>query len=449
MGLRGIDLMNNLLKWMLIGLLCTAPQVWAGAVSNVRIWPAPDHTRLVFDLTGPVDHKLFALSGPERLVIDLSGTVLQTSMGAIDLQNSPIRKIRSAKRNESDLRVVLDLKQSVKPKSFVLQPNDQYGHRLVVDLYGAGSAAAEVTKRVDEHSQRRDILIVIDPGHGGDDPGAIGPRGVREKDVVLAISRELQAMLNHEKGFNGRLTRKGDYFIALRNRTDLARQYNADLMVSIHADAFKSPAANGSSVYALSKRGATSETARWLATKENMSDLIGGVGSVSLDDKDDVLAGVLLDLSMTASLKSSLNVGHYVLKSMGRVSKLHKKRVEQAGFVVLKSPDIPSILVETGFISNPVESGRLRTQKYQRKVAQAIYHGLQGYFEDSPPPGTLMAWQKFQKRQAQGLTYKIERGDTLSEIAQRNRVTLNDLMKINNLQDPGVRIGQVLRIPAS
>ncbi len=422
----------------------------AGSVSNVRIWPAPDHTRLVFDLSSPAEHKVFALSSPDRLVIDLSGAELNTDMGNIKLDDSPIRRIRSAKRNQNDLRVVLDLKQSVKPKSFVLKPNDQYGHRLVIDLYGGTvSKTSEVTKSVEENSQRRDILVVVDPGHGGDDPGALGPRGVREKDVVLAISRELQAMLNQKKGYNSRLTRKGDYFIPLRQRTNLAREYNADLMVSVHADAFKSPQASGASVYALSKRGATSETARWLATKENMSDLIGGVGSVSLDDKDDVLAGVLLDLSMTASLKSSLSVGDHVLRSMGRISKLHKKRVEQAGFVVLKSPDIPSILVETGFISNPVESGRLRTQKYQRKMAQAIYKGLQGYFDESPPPGTYVAWSKLQNRMAQGATYKIERGDTLSEIAARNRVSLNDLMQHNGLKNEQLRIGQVLKIPAS
>ncbi|OZG71527.1 N-acetylmuramoyl-L-alanine amidase [Hahella sp. CCB-MM4] len=441
--------MNRWHRWILLGGWLLAAQALAGSVSNVRIWPAPDHTRLVFDLSSPADHKVFSLSAPDRLVIDLNDAELNTDMGDIKLDDSPIRRIRSAKRNQNDLRVVLDLKQSVKPKSFVLQPNDQYGHRLVVDLYGSGGSVSEVTKSVDEQSQRRDILVVVDPGHGGDDPGALGPRGVREKDVVLAISRELQALLNQKKGYSSRLTRKGDYFIPLRQRTTLAREYNADLMVSIHADAFKSPDASGASVYALSKRGATSETARWLATKENMSDLIGGVGSVSLDDKDDVLAGVLLDLSMTASLKSSLSVGDHVLRSVKSVSKLHKKRVEQAGFVVLKSPDIPSILVETGFISNPVESGRLRTQKYQRKIAQAIYQGLQGYFDESPPPGTYVAWQKLQQRVAQGQTYKIERGDTLSEIAARNRVSLNDLMQYNGLKDEQLRIGQVLKIPAS
>lgn len=434
---------------ILISLIFLGNFAWAGSIGNVRIWPAPDHTRLVFDLTAPVDHKVFSLAEPERLVIDLKETILNTSLGSIELKGSPVRKIRSARRNESDLRVVLDLSEKVSPKSFVLQPNDQYGHRLVIDLYDKNGDAKTVTKRADIQTRKRDILVVIDPGHGGEDPGALGPKGVKEKDVVLSVSRELQALLKKEKGFAARLTRKGDYFIRLRQRNKIAREYNADLLVSVHADAFKSPKANGVSVYALSKRGATSETARWLAASENTSDLIGGVGSVSLDDKDDVLAGVLLDLSMTASMKASLNVGDHVLQSMGKVSKLHKRRVEQAGFVVLKSPDIPSILVETGFISNPVEAGRLKTRKYQQKMARAIHRGLGKYFTEEPPPGTLLAWQKQQKIAAEGITHIIRRGDTLSEIARANNVSTKRLMNFNGLKNDVLRVGQVLKIPTS
>ncbi|AZZ90800.1 AMIN domain-containing protein [Hahella sp. KA22] len=440
--------MTVALRLILLSVILISSVAGAATVSNVRVWPAPDHTRLVFDMSGPVDHKVFALSKPDRLVIDISQASLETDFTAVSYEGTPIQRIRSARRGSKDLRVVLDLRESVNPKSFALQPNDQYGHRLVIDLYGSGGAQ-QVKKQADDHAQKRDIVVVIDAGHGGEDPGALGPKGIREKDVVLAISRELQALLDQERGFSSRLTRKGDYFIPLRNRTALAREYNADLLVSVHADAFKSPDASGASVYALSKRGATSETARWLAEKENTSDLIGGVGGVSLEDKDQVLAGVLLDLSMTASLKASLTVGDSVLRSVSGVSRLHKKRVEQAGFVVLKSPDIPSILVETGFISNPSEAQRLKTSKYQKKIATAIYGGLQKYFVDAPPPGTLLAWQKQSGQGKVGQTYVIEKGDTLSSIAQRNNISLNDLMNHNGLTTESLRIGQVLMIPAT
>ncbi|ABC32056.1 N-acetylmuramoyl-L-alanine amidase [Hahella chejuensis KCTC 2396] len=440
--------MTVALRLILLSVILISSVAGAATVSNVRVWPAPDHTRLVFDMSGPVDHKVFALAKPDRLVIDISQASLETDFSAVSYEGTPIQRIRSARRGSKDLRVVLDLREGVNPKSFALQPNDQYGHRLVIDLYGSGGVQ-QVKKQADDHTQKRDIIVVIDAGHGGEDPGALGPKGVREKDVVLAISRELQSLLDQERGFSSRLTRKGDYFVPLRNRTALAREYNADLLVSVHADAFKSPEASGASVFALSKRGATSETARWLAEKENTSDLIGGVGGVSLEDKDQVLAGVLLDLSMTASLKASLTVGDSVLRSMGGVSRLHKKRVEQAGFVVLKSPDIPSILVETGFISNPSEAQRLKTSKYQKKIAAAIYSGLQKYFVDAPPPGTLMAWRKQSGQGKLGQTYVIEKGDTLSSIAQRNNISLNDLMNHNGLTTESLRIGQVLMIPAT
>ena len=442
--------MNRLIKSILFLLLVVCSQCWAGSIGNVRIWPAPDHTRLVFDLSEPVDHKVFPLTGPHRLVIDLKSTALKTSLKGINLDEGPIQRIRSARRGKSDLRVVLDLNQKVNPKSFALKPNEKYGHRLVIDLFEEASKREKViAKTADLPNQKRDIIIAIDPGHGGEDPGALGPNGEREKDVVLSISRELQALLKKEAGYSARLTRKGDYFIRLRQRTKLAREYGADLFVSIHADAFKSPKARGASVFALSKRGGTSETARWLAAKENSSDLIGGVGSVSLDDKDDVLAGVLLDLSMTASMKASLNVGKQVLGSMGRVATLHKRRVEQAGFMVLKSPDIPSILVETGFISNPVEASRLKTKKYQKKIARSIHRGLGKYFTVEPPPGTLLAWQRQQKILAGGLTHTVQRGDTLSGVAKENNISIRHLKKFNGLKSDMVRVGQVLKIPTS
>lgn len=432
-------------------LLCASSITYAASVTNARVWPAPDHTRLVFEITSSIEHKLFSMSSPDRIVVDMSNVKLVTDLSELSLAGSPIKRIRSAARNGDDLRVVLDVSRKVSPKSFLLKPNQQYGNRLVIDLYErqSKSSAPRTVKSVDNQRQKRDIVVVIDAGHGGEDPGALGPGRVREKDVVLAISKELKALVNAKRGMKAQMTRNGDYYVGLRQRTGLARKHNADLFVSIHADAFNKPQASGASVYALSKRGATSEAARWLAKKENSADLIGGVGGVSLDDKDDVLAGVLLDLSMTASLNASLGVGSHVLKAMGGMTRLHKKRVEQAGFVVLKSPDIPSILVETGFISNPAEASRLKTRKYQKKLANAIYRGMDTHFRASPPPGTLLSYEQYNRTASMPRKYKIRRGDTLSGIAKRNQVTVSQLRKENSLRSDQVKVGQVIRIPAS
>lgn len=433
-----------------LAVLLESATALAASISNVRIWPTQDYTRLVFDLSSSVQHSVFALDKPDRLVIDLADTTLETSLTKMELEGSPIKKIRSGNRSNNQLRVVLDLATPLDSRSFTLRPNGQYGHRLVVDLLKSGKTGQTGTvsaKHQDVYARKRDILVVIDPGHGGQDPGALGPQGIREKDIVLAISRDLQKLLNSEQGFAASLTRTGDYFIRLRHRNKIAREHNADLLVSVHADAFKRTKAHGASVFALSKRGATSETARWLAASENTADLIGGSGSVSLSDKDNVLAGVLLDLSMTASMKASLTAGDRVLRSMGKVTSLHKRKVEQAGFVVLKSPDIPSILVETGFISNPAEARRLKTRKHQQKIARAIYRGLLQYFNDQPPPGTLIAWLKQQEIVTAANTHVIREGDTLSEIARANNVSMRLLKNYNQLSSDDIRIGQVLKIP--
>lgn len=425
----------------------------ATQIEGVRLWPAPDHTRLVLDTAGSVEHNVFALSGPSRLVIDLKNTSLKADFSKVDLSGSPIERIRSAPRNGSDLRVVLDLKSDIKPRSFVLEPNQQYGHRLVVDLIdekGSRLERAASPTVTQDSAGKRDIIIVIDPGHGGEDPGAIGPRGTREKDVVLRMSKTLMDLINKQPGFTAKLTRTGDYYIGLRNRTLLARKYNADLFVSVHADAFRTPQPSGASVFALSQRGATSETARWLAQSENRSDLIGGAGGVSLDGRDDMLAGVLLDLSMTASINASLGVGSSVLGQLGGVAKLHKPGVEQAAFAVLKSPDIPSILVEAGFISNPKEEQNLATEWYRNRLANAIMDGIHEYFQRTPPPGTLLAWQKEnQKGGGQVSRYRIQRGDTLSGVARQNQTTVGELMRFNGMTDDRVMVGQTIRIPSS
>ncbi|MDX1694091.1 MAG: N-acetylmuramoyl-L-alanine amidase [Ketobacteraceae bacterium] len=418
-------------------------------VESVRVWKAPDRMRLVFDVSGPVDHNIFTLENPDRVVIDIKDTLRTRALFNVDLKDGPIKNLRSAARNQNDLRVVLDLSQSLKTKSFLLKPNQQYGHRLVVDLEGnAGDELATEPKPVKTLANignGRKIIVVIDAGHGGEDPGAIGNYGTREKDVVLEIARELQDEINSQPGYEAVLTRKGDYFLKLKTRRELARtKYKADLFLSIHADAFRNRKARGASVFALSRKGATSTLARVLAEKENQSDLVGGV---KLEDKDDHLAMVLADLSMEGSMEHSLRAGKYVLREMGSVARLHKKHVEQAGFVVLKSPDIPSLLVETGFISNPTEEKNLKSKWYQRKLAKSIAKGIYGYFGDYPPPGSYVALQQLENDQFK--SHKISRGETLSQIAEKYSVSTSSLREANRLQGDVIQVGQVLRIPHS
>lgn len=460
-----------------LGLMLTvvaADVLAASEVRSVRLWRAPDNTRLVFDLSGPVQHSVFTLAAPNRIVIDVNGAQLAAKLDQLSLSNTPITGIRSAQRSADDLRLVLDLSAEVTPKSFSLAPNQQYGHRLVVDLFDrdaapsvpqVASTAPPVSRPVQASvvpgstptklppvpGGQRDIVIAIDAGHGGEDPGALGPgRKLYEKNVTLAISKELQRQINAEKGFRGELVRTGDYFIPLRKRTEIARKKGADLFVSIHADAAPRAAAFGASVYALSERGATSETARWLADAENQSDLIGGAGNVSLDDKDRMLAGVLLDLSMTASLSSSLNVGQKVLSNMGSITPLHKRRVEQAGFMVLKSPDIPSILVETGFISNPNEAKKLSTTSHQQALARSITSGVRQFFQQNPPPGTYIAALRDQGKLPSGpREHVVSSGESLALIAQRYQISLASLRSANSLKTDVIKVGQTLQIPAT
>jgi N-acetylmuramoyl-L-alanine amidase len=443
-----------------IPLLLFAPGIWAASldetlIDSIRVRPSPERTRIVFDLSQPVEHKLFSLSNPRRLVIDIEDARLGSDKAKSILENlnyrgTPIKNMRTASRNVDDLRVVLELEEPVKPRSFVLQPILQYGHRLVIDLYEVEQQVPPISKQVDRISrQMRDVVIAIDAGHGGDDPGAVGEGKFYEKNAVLAIAKKLHLMFQKEPGFKSVLTREGDYYLAHRKRTEIARAQQADVFLSIHADAFKTAEASGASVYAISQQGATSETARWLAEKENSADLIGGVGAVSLDDKDDLLAGVLLDLSMTASLAASLDMGQEVLNAIKPINKLHKRRVEQAAFLVLKSPDIPSLLIETGYISNPAEAKKLKSSAHQHKMAKAIFTGVKRYMESSPPAGSFIAWRKQGKRTAHVQTYKIVRGDTLSGIALKHRISARDLKRANGLNGDSIRIGQLLRIPSS
>lgn len=439
--------------WLLVWGFCVPA---LADIKDIRIWPSPDgETRIVLDLTKPLEHKAFDLTAPHRVVLDISNARMLKDPERVDVGNSAIRTLRSARRSGNDLRVVLELREPQAFRTFSLPPNDVYGHRLVVDLTphpvpqvtSAGPAVAPPVpvpvKKADEYrGNRRDVIIAIDAGHGGEDPGAIGPGRIMEKHVVLAIARELQRLLQAEPGFTPLLVRTGDYYLGLRERTRKARQAEADFFVSIHADAFKYPSANGSSVFILSERGSTSEAARWLADKENQSDLIGGI---KLEDKEDHLAMTLLDLSLTNKRNESIRLGNHILEQMGTITKLHKPQVEEANFMVLKAPDLPALLVETGFISNPQEARKLADKNYQKRMAQSIFNGIVRYFRQYPPDGSLLAAQREQSGQLS--TYVVRRGDTLSDIANREGVTLQQLRRANDLRNDQLRIGQQLQIP--
>ncbi|RON28060.1 N-acetylmuramoyl-L-alanine amidase [Pseudomonas lini] len=375
----------------------------ATQIRNARLWRSDDKLRLVFDLSGPVQYKTFSLSAPERLIIDLSGANLSGDFSQLALSNTVIRAIRSGHFGQGDTRIVLDLSGPVQLNSFQLPPQDGQGHRLVLDLKTAAplQIAAVPSEKpepfTDKAHPKRDIIVVVDPGHGGKDPGAVGAKGEREKDVVLSIAQLLAKRLKREKGFDVKLVRNDDFFVPLRKRVEIARKHNADMFISVHADAAPRLTASGASVYCLSEGGATSATARFMAQRENGADLLGATSLLNLKDKDPMLAGVILDMSMNATIAASLQLGSTVLGSLAGITTLHQKRVEQAGFAVLKSPDVPSILVETGFISNARDSQRLVTARHQQAVADGLFEGLQRYFQKNPPMNSYIAWQQEQK----------------------------------------------------
>ncbi len=400
-----------LLNLLLASAALTLPLgAYAAQIRNARLWRTADKLRLVLDLSGPVQYKTFALEAPDRLIIDISGARLTGDFSQLALANTPIKSIRSGHYGQGDdTRIVLDLTAPVQLNSFLLGPEGSQGHRLVLDLgaalhtpvqlaaVGAKPSAREPSPLFDKGHPKRDVMVVIDPGHGGKDPGAVGAKGEREKDVVLAIARLLAKRIKHEKGFDVRLVRNDDFFVPLRKRVDVAHKYNADIFISIHADAAPRLTASGASVYALSEGGATSATARFMAQRENGADLLGATSLLNLKDKDPMLAGVILDMSMNATIAASLQLGNTILGSLADITTLHQKRVEQAGFAVLKSPDVPSILVETGFISNVRDSQRLVTARHQQAVADGLFAGLQRYFQRNPPTNSYVEWQQAQK----------------------------------------------------
>lgn len=440
--------MFRLILCMLVNVaLAVNAHAAAHELLGMRLSTASDSTRLVFDLSGPVEYRLFRLSGPDRVVIDFSRTRLRSGLSPVS--DGLVRGVRHAVRPGGDLRVVLDVNGQTQVKHFMVGPEGSRGHRLVVDLagaYGARSvtaaaapapkpAAPEVKRSVADIVKPRQVVIAIDAGHGGADPGAIGASGLREKDVVLAIARRLEKLVEAETGMRPVMIRDGDYFVSLRQRTRKAREHKADLFVSIHADAFHDRRVRGSSLFVLSQNGASSEAARWLAERENAADLVGGV---SLDDREEDIASVLLDLTRESTMVESHKVAKSILQRMGPIGKLHRPNVQQAGFAVLKSLDVPSVLVETAFISNPEDEARLRDPRHQQLIAQAIFDGIREYFTRYPPDGTVYAMRR---------EHTIARGDTLSQIAQQYRISVEQLRQANGLKDDRLQVGQVLQIP--
>ncbi|MBM38332.1 MAG: N-acetylmuramoyl-L-alanine amidase [Woeseia sp.] len=410
-------------------------------VEDIRVWSENDKTRVVLDLNESVNHNIFSLQRPERLVIDLKDSQLSESFNKLSKKVGFVESIRSAMRPNGELRVVLDLSERVIARSFRAGPNTKYGDRLVIDL--VRSLKVTTVKRVDESYQsKRNIIIAVDAGHGGRDPGALG-RKSHEKNINLAISKELAARINAEQGMQALMIRKSDVFIELRDRISKARDNKADLFISIHADAFHDSRANGASVFALNLKGANDEAARQLQRRETSQVSVGGV---SLHDKDEILASVLLDLSQKESLSVSLDVGARISREMSRVTNMHSKEIKQKSFLVLKAPDIPSILVETGFISNRADEKKLRNKKHQEKLASALVAGIKSYFYANPPPDSKIAYNLRNMSSTQ-LRHVIVRGDTISQIAEFYNVSPSAIRRLNNLSNDNIRVGQTLNIP--
>jgi N-acetylmuramoyl-L-alanine amidase len=432
--------------------------VSAADVEEVRVWRAPDHTRLVFDLSGEVEYKLFTLDNPARVVIDIEGSSLVGDLSRLDFSESPISGMRSAIRDGDTLRMVIDLVVEVEPRSFTLAPNSEQGDRLVVDLYDE-SLSADVprnTSTVSSNStsavrsdERRNIIVAISAGHGGEDPGGIGFDGkLREKNITLKIARALFDQLERMPGYTPIMIRDGDYYVELQRRSEIAREKRADLFVAVHTDWYRTSRANGLTIYALSGDRADRENSRRVAQKENNADLLGGVGGdLDLSSWDDDVALTLVSLQMAWSMEQSLIAGTRVLESLDGITRLRRDKVQQASLEVLKSPDIPSMLIETGYLTNPDEARRLNTSAFQQKLALGIAQGVMNYFYDAPPQGSLVAWQKANGVVPMPGTYRVKRGDSLSVIAQRYNVSLAELKSVNSISSNTIHVGQELTIP--
>jgi|TARA_B110000438_G_scaffold164197_1_gene157111 N-acetylmuramoyl-L-alanine amidase len=418
--------------------------IWSAALlKDIRMAMENNQVRMVFDLDSNVNTRIFTLKKPHRLVVDIQNTELSPSFETEDLQNNLIKNIRFGKGGKGALRIVLDLADTIKYEHFSIPGNRTKNSRIVLDLTRTNNDASLASKKSESSNMLRDIKIVIDPGHGGKDPGAIGPNGTWESVVVLAISRKLVEQINKTQDMQAYLTRSGDSFVPLRDRMEIARERKADLFVSIHADALdNNPRVKGASIYTLSDKGAIDEGSKRLAKREN-EDF--SIGDVSLSDKNDSFASLMMDLSQGATNEASLEIGEFVLNELASVGTVRKKKVQQAGFLVLKSPDVPSILIETTFLSNPNEERKLKNKEFQQKLAIAILRGIRNYFFVNPPKETKFA--RNLKNESKAINYTVRRGDTLSEIADLYGINLLMLQSFNKITGSTIRIGQILKIP--
>ncbi|HGY1051192.1 N-acetylmuramoyl-L-alanine amidase [Aeromonas salmonicida] len=377
---------------LVIALSLMALPSWANQLKSVRVWPSPDNTRVVLDMSSAPNYNYFTLTGPDRLVIDLKGANNVANLARIGNNSELVRKIReSSPLEKGGLRLVLDLSSTIKPVVFPLAPAGPYGHRLVIDLPYEEKRSAAAVQATPVGGKGKGVVIAIDPGHGGEDPGSIGPRRTYEKRVTLAVSQKLAALIDREPGMRAVLTRRGDYFVDLNKRSEIARKAKADLLVSVHADSFHNSTPRGASVWVLSTNRANREMGSWLEKQEKQGELLGGVGKVLAEsDPNPYLAQTFLDLSMDKSRAEGYDVSRQILRSMGKVARLHKKAPEHASLAVLKAPDIPSVLVETGFISNHAEEKLLATPAYQDKLARAIFEGIRNYYRAHPTKGAML-----------------------------------------------------------
>ncbi len=444
-------------------MLCLLTQVVSAAqntINGVRISPEATKTRIVFDVDSAPDFTYFTLKKPLRVVIDFKNTANTFALSSVENSGSLVRKLRySTPKRASSARVVVELNRNAEPSLFAVAPNKSYGHRLVLDLADsapevaqkpASSSATSSSKQrvvIDESSSTRDrdIIVAIDAGHGGQDPGSIGPAGSFEKHITLSIAKRLQAMVDAEDGMRAIMTRTGDYYLSPNKRPEIARQKKADLLISIHADAFTQPQPRGGSVWVLSMRRADTELGRWMERTERHSELLGGAAEVISDKSSErYLAETILGLSMDHSMATSHDLGNKVIEELKAVTSLHKRKPQAASLAVLTSPDIPSILVEVGFISNPQEEKNLNWSKYRERLAKAMFNAAKRYFRQVPPDGTLWAAEKAKNR-----THRVRSGESLSLLAQRYNVRVSSIKAANNLRNDVVRIGQVLTIPST
>jgi N-acetylmuramoyl-L-alanine amidase len=435
-NIKTVNLLGRLTVFMLFFFCINLKVIAANSIDGIRVWPAPENTRIVFDVKQNPEYKYFTLDNPNRLVIDFKNTKNSVELTNLAAKDPRVNRFRASSSN-GKTRLVLELAKSYQLTVFPLSPAGQYGNRLVIDLYDKkrSNKAQSIPK-----TNTGDIIIGIDAGHGGEDPGSIGHKGTYEKRVTLAIAKKLQTLINKEKGMKAVMLRSGDYFVNLNRRTSLAREKHVDFFVSIHADAFHTPGPHGASVWVVTKRRAESELSKWLVNREKKSELLGGGGGVIKNTSDNHLALALADMSKEHSLGVSFGAANQVIKELKKITKMHKKTPQSGNFAVLKSSDIPSILVETGFISNHREEKNLTWSKHQQRLANAIHTGIKSYFMTHPLTGSYFASVGYKK-------HKVRSGESLSKLAQRYNISMATLKSVNGLKSNSLRIGQTLKIP--